>query len=120
MSDFSIGQNWVLADPVFGIFYGEVVDVSDDGLSDTVVITDDEGNELDTFIGSTAEFRASGEWQVVGQELLRYRKRRAGTSNVRTRPVRLMNRAGVRATGPRLVLRVVLIAEAINHREVVF
>jgi len=120
MSDFSIGQNWVLADPVFGIFYGEGVDVSDDGLSDTVVITDDEGNELDTFIGSTAEFRASGEWQVVGQELLRYRKRRAGTSNVRTRPVRLMNRAGVRATGPRLVLRVVLIAEAINHREVVF
>ena len=106
MSDFSVGQKWVMADPIFGIFYGEVVEISDDGLSDTVVITDDEGNDLDTFIGSAAEFRVSGEWQLVGQELLRYRKRRSGRPTVRTRPGMLMNSAGVRATGPRLVLRV--------------
>ena len=106
MSDFSVGQKWVMADPIFGIFYGEVVEISDDGLSDTVVITDDEGNDLDTFIGSAAEFRVSGEWQLVGQGLLRYRKRRTGTSTIRTRPGRLMSRAGVRATGLRLVLRV--------------
>jgi len=87
MSDFSVGQKWVMADPIFGIFYGEVVEVSDDALSDTVVITDSEGNNLDTFIGSAAEF---GEWQLVGQELLRYRKRRAGTSTIRARPGRLM------------------------------
>jgi len=36
----------------------------------TVVITDGEGNELDTFIGRAAEFR--GEWQLVERELLRY------------------------------------------------
>ena len=106
MSDFSVGQKWVIADPIFGIFHGEVVEVSDDGLSDTVLITDDEGNHLDMFIGSAAEFRVSGEWQLVGQELLRYRKRQAGTSSIRTRPGRLMSRAGVRAIGPRLVLRV--------------
>jgi len=106
MSDFSVGQKWVMADPMFGIFYGEVVEVSDDGLSDTVVITDSEGNNLDTFIGSAAEFWVSGEWQLVGQELLRYRKRRASASTIRARPGRLMSRAGVRATGLRLVLRV--------------
>ena len=106
MSNFCAGQKWVMSDPIFGIFYGEVAEVADEGLSGTVVITDGEGNELDTFIGSAAEFRVSGEWQLVGQELLRYRKRRAGTSSIRTRPGRLMSRAGVRAIGPRLVLRV--------------
>jgi hypothetical protein len=40
MSDFSVGQKWVMADPILGIFYGEVVEISDDGLSDTVVITE--------------------------------------------------------------------------------
>jgi hypothetical protein len=104
MSDFSVGLKWVMADPIFGIFYGEVVEISDDGLSDTVVITDDEGNDLDTFIGSAAEFRVSGEWQLVGQELLRYRKRRAGTFTIpRTRRGRPMSEAGPRATGPRLL-----------------
>ena len=106
MSDFSVGQKWVMADPVFGIFYGEVGEVSDDGLVVTVVITDDEGNDLDTFVGSAAEFRASGEWLLVGQKLLRYRKRRAGTHIVRTGPGRLRSRAGARAAGLRLVLRV--------------
>jgi hypothetical protein len=85
MSDFSVDQKWVMADPIFGIFYGEVAEVSDDGLSGTVVITDGEGNELDTFIGRVAEFR--GEWQLVERELLRYRKRRAATSTIpKTRP----------------------------------
>jgi hypothetical protein len=85
MSEFSVDQKWVMADPIFGIFYGEVAEVSDDGLSGTVVITDGEGNELDTFIGKAAEFR--GEWQLVERGLLRYRQRRAATSIIpKTRP----------------------------------
>ena len=104
MSDFSVDQKWVMADPIFGIFYGEVAEVSDKGLSGTVVITDGEGNELDTFTGSAAEFRVSGEWQLVGRELLRYRKRRAGIfTNPRTRRGRPMSEAGPRATDPRLL-----------------
>ena len=63
MKRFSVGQQWVQADPVFGTFYGEV-EVSDDGKSGTVFITDDHGNQLDTFTGSAVEFQASGEWQL--------------------------------------------------------
>jgi hypothetical protein len=103
MSDFSVGQKWVIADPIFGIFYGEVAEVSDDSQSGTVVITDGEGNELDTFVGSAVAFRVSGEWRLVGQELLRYRKRRAGSTIPRTRPGTLISKAGQRATGPRLL-----------------
>jgi hypothetical protein len=104
MRNFCAGQKWVMSDPIFGIFYGEVAEVSDKGLSGTVVITDGEGNELDTFTGSAAEFRVSGEWQLVGQEMLRYRKRRAGTFTIpRTRRGRPMSKAGPRATGPRLL-----------------
>ena len=99
MSDFSVGQKWVMADPIFGIFYGEVAEVFDDGLSGAVVITDAEGNELDTFIGGAADFR--GEWHLVGRELLRYRKRRAATSTIpKTRPHRLMSNVGPRGIRP--------------------
>src|SRR5437764_13488148 len=60
-----------------------------------------EGNELDNFIGSAAEFRVPGEWQSVGQELLRYRKRGAGTlTSPRTRRGRLISKASPRGTGP--------------------
>ena len=51
--------------PVFGTFYGEVIEVSAEGRSGTVILTDDQGNELDTFRGSAADFQASGEWQVA-------------------------------------------------------
>ena len=103
MSDFSVGQKWVMSDPIFGIFYGEVVEVSDDIVA-TVVITDGEGNEMDTFIGSAAEFRVSGEWQLVGLGPLRYRNRRAATSAIpRRRPAGLMSNTGPRAIGSRLL-----------------
>jgi hypothetical protein len=102
MSNFSVGQKWVMADPIFGIFYGEVVEIFDDGLSGAVVITDGEGNELDMFIGGAADFRA--EWHLVERELLRYRKRRAANSTIpKTRPRRLMSNVGPRGTGPRLL-----------------
>ena len=65
MKHFSIGQKWVARDAIFGTFFGEVIEVSDDGKSGIVVITDDRGNVLDTFSGSAAEFQASGEWQLT-------------------------------------------------------
>jgi hypothetical protein len=65
MKHFSMGQKWVARDAIFGTFFGEVIEVSDDGKSGIVVITDDPGNVLDTFSGSAAEFQASGEWQVA-------------------------------------------------------
>jgi hypothetical protein len=61
---FFIGQRWIMADAVFGTFMGEVVDISDDGVSGTVVITDDQGNIVDTFTGNAAEFQICGEWRI--------------------------------------------------------
>ena len=54
-----------MADAVFGIFIGEVSEVSEDGASGTVVISDNEGNEVDTFTGTVTEFQASGEWRLL-------------------------------------------------------
>ena len=65
MENFSVGQKWVAQDAVFGTFFGEVVEVSDDGRSGIVVITDDRDNELEIFSGSAADFQASGEWQLA-------------------------------------------------------
>jgi hypothetical protein len=65
MEHFSLGQKWVCPDPVFGTFYGEVIEISNEGRSGVVLITDDEGNEVDTFSGSAADFQASGEWQLA-------------------------------------------------------
>ena len=65
MEQFVVGQRWICRDPVFGTFYGEVIEVSVEGRSGTVILTDDQGNELDTFRGSAADFQASGEWQVA-------------------------------------------------------
>jgi hypothetical protein len=65
MKHFSIGQKWVAREAIFGTFFGEVIEVFDDGKSGIVVITDDRGNVLDTFSGSAAEFQASGEWQLT-------------------------------------------------------
>jgi hypothetical protein len=65
MKRFSIGQKWVMTDPVFGSFFGEVIEISDEGRSGTVVITDERDNVVDTFTGTAADFQASGEWQSV-------------------------------------------------------
>lgn len=60
-----MGQKWGANDANFGTLFGEVIEVSDDGKSGIVVITDDRGNVLDTFSGSAAEFQASDDWQVA-------------------------------------------------------
>jgi len=65
MKRFSIGQKWVMTDSVFGSFFGEVIEISDEGRSGTVVITDEQDNVVDTFTGTAADFQASGEWQSV-------------------------------------------------------
>lgn len=54
-----------MADAVFGTFVGEVVEISDDGMSGVVVITDEQGNIVDTFTGTTAEFHLSVEWRPL-------------------------------------------------------
>ena len=53
-----------MTDAVFGSFFGEVIEISDQGRWGSVVITDHEGNVVDTFTGSAADFQASGEWQL--------------------------------------------------------
>jgi len=54
-----------MSDEVFGTFMAEVIEFSDGGAWGVVLITDDEGNEVDTFTGSVAEFQASGEWRLL-------------------------------------------------------
>jgi hypothetical protein len=34
MEEFVVGQRWIMADAVFGIFIGEVSEVSEDGASE--------------------------------------------------------------------------------------
>jgi hypothetical protein len=65
MEQFIIGQRWIMSDVIYGKFIGEVIEVSDDGTSGAVVITDERGNIVDTFVGSAATFQASGEWQLI-------------------------------------------------------
>jgi hypothetical protein len=62
---FFVGQKWVNKDPIHGTFFGEVIEIADQGRRGTVVITDGQGNVLDTYCGSAAAFRASGEWQQI-------------------------------------------------------
>jgi hypothetical protein len=50
---------------MYGKFFGEVIESSDRGRRGTVVITDNQGNVLDTYSGSAATFQASGEWQLI-------------------------------------------------------
>ena len=54
-----------MTDAVFGTFFGEVIKAFDQGQSGTVIITDEQGNVLDTFTGNAADFEASGEWQLA-------------------------------------------------------
>jgi hypothetical protein len=65
MEQFVLGQKWLMSDAIYGNFIGEVVEVSDHGASGAVVITDERGNIVDTFVGSAAAFQASGEWQLI-------------------------------------------------------
>ena len=65
MQEFVVGQKWTMTDPLFGTFVGEVIDASEDRMSGTVVIVDDQGNEVDVFTGTAAEFQASGEWTLL-------------------------------------------------------
>jgi hypothetical protein len=62
---FSIGQQWLNNDAIHGRFFGEVIETSDEGRRGIVVITDDWGNVLDTYIGNAAAFQASGGWQLI-------------------------------------------------------
>ena len=64
MQEFVVGQKWRMTDAVFGTFIGEVIEVSENGAAGTVMIMDDQGNEVDTFTGTAAEFQASGEWRL--------------------------------------------------------
>ena len=54
-----------MTDAVFGTFFGEVIEISDSGRSGSIVITDDQGNVVDTFTGNAADFQASGKWQLI-------------------------------------------------------
>ena len=65
MKRFAVGQKWVNEDATYGRFLGEVIETSTQGRWGTVVITDDQGNVLDTYVGTAEAFQASGEWQVV-------------------------------------------------------
>ena len=62
---FFVGQKWVNKDAMYGRFFGEVIETSTKGRWATVVITDDHGNVLDTYVGTAEAFQASGEWQLV-------------------------------------------------------
>ena len=65
MTRFFVGQRWICRDPLFGTFHGEIIDASQRGRYGVVVITDEQGNLLDTFNGRATDFQASGEWQVA-------------------------------------------------------
>ena len=67
MKRFVIGQKWVNEDAMYGRFFGEVIETSDQGRRGTVVITDGQGNVLDTYNGSAATFQASGDWQLIAE-----------------------------------------------------
>ena len=65
MLEIALGQKWIMADATFGTFFGEVIEVFEDGAAGTVLITGDQENEVDTFTGTVAEFQASGEWRLL-------------------------------------------------------
>ena len=59
---FLIGQKWITKD---GKLQGEVVEISDDGRSGALVITDDKGIIVDSYAGTWAAFQGLGVWQVA-------------------------------------------------------
>jgi hypothetical protein len=48
MKRFSVGQKWITDAALCDRFFGEVIEASAQGLRGTVVITDEQGNVLDT------------------------------------------------------------------------
>ena len=69
MKYFSVGQKWMGRYGIFGTFFGEVIEIYNEGLSGVVTITDGSGNEMDTYTGSATEFQSSGEWQIADHDL---------------------------------------------------
>lgn len=69
MNYFSVGQKWVGRYGIFGTFFGEVIEVTDEGRCGFVVITDVFGNEMDTYAGTATEFQCSEEWQLADHDL---------------------------------------------------
>jgi hypothetical protein len=65
MMRFSVGQKWRNEAGLYGRFFGEVTEIADQGRRGTVVLTDDQGNVLDTYCGSAVAFQTSGEWQLI-------------------------------------------------------
>jgi hypothetical protein len=65
MKRFSVGQKWINEDAIWGRFFAEVIEASNEGGCGIVVITDDQGNVLDTFSGAAAKFQTAGEWQPI-------------------------------------------------------
>jgi hypothetical protein len=65
MKRFSVGQKWLNKDAMYGRFFAEVTETSDQGRRGTVVITDGRGNVLDTYNDSASTFLAAGKWQLV-------------------------------------------------------
>ena len=64
MLEVTLGQKWIMADATFGTFFAEATEVFEGGISGILIITDEQGNIVDTFTGSAAEFQASGEWRL--------------------------------------------------------
>jgi hypothetical protein len=62
MMRFAVGQKWIAND---GKLHGEVVEISDEGRSGILVITDDKGNTVDRYSGPAAGFQGPGKWRVV-------------------------------------------------------
>jgi hypothetical protein len=62
MMRFAVGQKWVTNDYKR---HGEVVEISDEGRSGVLVITDNKGNTVDRYSGPAAGFQGFGKWRVV-------------------------------------------------------
>jgi hypothetical protein len=65
MERFVRGQKWCSKGAVDGDLFAEVVQISGNGRSGTVVITDAQGNVIDTFDGTVDQFQASGRWEPL-------------------------------------------------------
>ena len=61
MLHFVIEQRWITED---GGQRGEVVEISDEGVSGVVEVIGDKGDR-NTFRGTAAAFQLSGRWQVL-------------------------------------------------------
>jgi hypothetical protein len=68
MKRFAVGQRWVTKAAIYGRFFGEVIETSAQGRWGAIVITDNQGNVLDSYIGTAETFQASGDWQLTEQK----------------------------------------------------